>query len=207
LGDAVKAVGYGDDEANEAIRLSGCHLTPEVEWDAVAERVKALRCNASCFGSLGVSWPKISDNAVPRVADAPLDVGFVHEFRTLEKLASFREGRTDGMIVSEAFGSAAFVKEVHNGAIQVTFDQVVVAFVAGFVHREREIGNMTDYAKNLESRLHKLEARLLGKIQAISWIDDGTDHRRSPDLSGIRFREQCGPRKRPGWVILPEIGS
>ena len=31
-GGAVKAVGYGDDEANEAIRLSGCHLTPEVVW-------------------------------------------------------------------------------------------------------------------------------------------------------------------------------
>jgi cysteine desulfurase len=42
LGDAVKAMGYGDDEANEAIRLSGCHLTPEVEWEAVAERVRGL---------------------------------------------------------------------------------------------------------------------------------------------------------------------
>jgi cysteine desulfurase len=36
-------MGYGDEEANEAIRLSWCHLTPEVEWDAVAARVKALR--------------------------------------------------------------------------------------------------------------------------------------------------------------------
>ena len=42
LGDAVKAMGYGEDEANEAIRLSGCHLTPEVEWEAVAERVRNL---------------------------------------------------------------------------------------------------------------------------------------------------------------------
>jgi hypothetical protein len=30
-------MGYGDDEANEAIRLSGCHLMPEVEWEAVGE--------------------------------------------------------------------------------------------------------------------------------------------------------------------------
>jgi cysteine desulfurase len=39
----IKAMGYSDDEANEAIRLSWCHLTPEVEWDAVGERVKRLR--------------------------------------------------------------------------------------------------------------------------------------------------------------------
>ena len=39
----IKAMGYGDDEANEAIRLSWCHLTPEVDWDAVAQRVKGLR--------------------------------------------------------------------------------------------------------------------------------------------------------------------
>jgi hypothetical protein len=59
--------GRRDDEANEAVRLSWCHLTPEVDcppsgqpgcvlrtvwtkaqirpldWEAVAERVKALR--------------------------------------------------------------------------------------------------------------------------------------------------------------------
>jgi cysteine desulfurase len=39
----IKAMGYSDDEANKAIRLSWCHLTPEVEWEAVAERVKRLR--------------------------------------------------------------------------------------------------------------------------------------------------------------------
>jgi hypothetical protein len=27
----IKAMGYGDDQANEAIRLSWCHLTPEVD--------------------------------------------------------------------------------------------------------------------------------------------------------------------------------
>jgi cysteine desulfurase len=39
----IKAMGYGDDEANEAIRLSWCHLTPEVDWEAVAERITSLR--------------------------------------------------------------------------------------------------------------------------------------------------------------------
>lgn len=38
----IKAMGYGDDEANEAIRLSWCHLTAEVDWHEVAERVKSL---------------------------------------------------------------------------------------------------------------------------------------------------------------------
>lgn len=38
----IKAMGYGDDEANEAIRLSWCHLTPEVDWDGLAERIKEL---------------------------------------------------------------------------------------------------------------------------------------------------------------------
>ena len=39
----IKAMGFSDDEANEAIRLSWCHLTPAVEWEAVAGRVKGLR--------------------------------------------------------------------------------------------------------------------------------------------------------------------
>lgn len=38
----IKAMGYSDDEANEAIRLSWCHLTPEVDWAGIAERVKGL---------------------------------------------------------------------------------------------------------------------------------------------------------------------
>jgi cysteine desulfurase len=41
--NAIKAMGYSDDEANEAIRLSWCHLTPEVEWEAVAARIVGLR--------------------------------------------------------------------------------------------------------------------------------------------------------------------
>jgi cysteine desulfurase len=39
----IKAMGYSDDEANEAIRLSWCHLTPEVDWEAVARRILSLR--------------------------------------------------------------------------------------------------------------------------------------------------------------------
>jgi cysteine desulfurase len=39
----IKAMGFSDDEANEAIRLSWCHMTPEVEWEAVVERIKGLR--------------------------------------------------------------------------------------------------------------------------------------------------------------------
>lgn len=38
----IKAMGYGDDEANEAIRLSWCHLTPEVDWEALAARIASL---------------------------------------------------------------------------------------------------------------------------------------------------------------------
>jgi cysteine desulfurase len=38
----IKAMGYDDDEANEAIRLSWCHLTPEVDWDGVAKRIEGL---------------------------------------------------------------------------------------------------------------------------------------------------------------------
>ncbi len=42
-GELGKAMGYTDDEANEAIRLSWCHLTPEVDWEGVAGRVKGPR--------------------------------------------------------------------------------------------------------------------------------------------------------------------
>lgn len=39
----LKAMGMGDDEANECVRISWCHMTPEVDWEAVAERIKNLR--------------------------------------------------------------------------------------------------------------------------------------------------------------------
>lgn len=38
----IKAMGYGDDEANEAIRLSWCHMTQGVDWNALAERIGSL---------------------------------------------------------------------------------------------------------------------------------------------------------------------
>ena len=43
LSHVIKAMGYSDDEANEAIRLSWCHLTPDVDWEAVAGRILSLR--------------------------------------------------------------------------------------------------------------------------------------------------------------------
>ena len=39
----LKAMGMNDDEANACVRISWCHLTPEVDWDGVAERIRALR--------------------------------------------------------------------------------------------------------------------------------------------------------------------
>ena len=38
----LKAMGYSDDEANEAVRFSWCHLTPDVDWKALAERIREL---------------------------------------------------------------------------------------------------------------------------------------------------------------------
>jgi cysteine desulfurase len=38
----IKAMGYEDDQANEAIRLSWCHMTPELPWKILAERVASL---------------------------------------------------------------------------------------------------------------------------------------------------------------------
>ena len=38
----LKAMGMSDDEANCAIRISWCHLTPEVDWQAVTDRIKSL---------------------------------------------------------------------------------------------------------------------------------------------------------------------
>jgi cysteine desulfurase len=38
----LKAMGMSDDEANRCIRMSWCHLTPEVDWEAVAERIRSL---------------------------------------------------------------------------------------------------------------------------------------------------------------------
>jgi len=38
----LKAMGMGDDEANACVRISWCHMTPDVDWDAVAARVKGV---------------------------------------------------------------------------------------------------------------------------------------------------------------------
>lgn len=38
----LRAMGMSDDEANCHVRISWCHLTPETDWGAVAERIKAL---------------------------------------------------------------------------------------------------------------------------------------------------------------------
>ena len=39
----LKAMKFSDDEANEAVRFSWCHLTPEVDWQVLASRIEALR--------------------------------------------------------------------------------------------------------------------------------------------------------------------
>lgn len=39
----IRAMGYSENEANEALRFSWCHLTPEVDWEAVAARIARLR--------------------------------------------------------------------------------------------------------------------------------------------------------------------
>ena len=38
----LKAMGMGDDEANSRLRISWCHMTPAVDWAAVAGRVRSL---------------------------------------------------------------------------------------------------------------------------------------------------------------------
>jgi cysteine desulfurase len=38
----LKGMGFTDDEANEAVRFSWCHLTPDVDWQLLASRIQAL---------------------------------------------------------------------------------------------------------------------------------------------------------------------
>lgn len=39
----LKAMGMTDDEANEAVRISWCHLTPDVDWASMAQRISSVR--------------------------------------------------------------------------------------------------------------------------------------------------------------------
>lgn len=39
----LKAMGFDDATANQCVRLSWCHLTPDVDWAMVAKRINALR--------------------------------------------------------------------------------------------------------------------------------------------------------------------
>jgi cysteine desulfurase len=38
----LKAMGMSDDEANGCVRISWCHLTPDVDWEAVAARIRTI---------------------------------------------------------------------------------------------------------------------------------------------------------------------
>lgn len=38
----LKAMGMNDDEANSCVRISWCHLTPEVDWKAIAQRIRKI---------------------------------------------------------------------------------------------------------------------------------------------------------------------
>ena len=38
----LKAMGFTDDEANEAVRFSWCHLTPDIDWFDLAKRIRFL---------------------------------------------------------------------------------------------------------------------------------------------------------------------
>lgn len=39
----LRAMGMDEDEANRHVRISWCHLTPEVDWEAVAARIRTMR--------------------------------------------------------------------------------------------------------------------------------------------------------------------
>lgn len=39
----LKAMGMDDETANQCVRLSWCHLTPDVDWETVAGRIRELR--------------------------------------------------------------------------------------------------------------------------------------------------------------------
>jgi cysteine desulfurase len=35
-------MGMSDDEANNCVRISWCHMTPDVDWQAVVERIQKM---------------------------------------------------------------------------------------------------------------------------------------------------------------------
>lgn len=38
--DVLAAMGMSEDDANACVRISWCHLTPEIDWEAVAQRIR-----------------------------------------------------------------------------------------------------------------------------------------------------------------------
>lgn len=43
----LKAMGMDDDGANACVRMSWCHMTPAIDWNAIANRIRALDCSKS----------------------------------------------------------------------------------------------------------------------------------------------------------------
>jgi cysteine desulfurase len=42
-GHVLTAMGLPEDQVKGALRLSGCHLTPEVDWDGVVRAIQKLQ--------------------------------------------------------------------------------------------------------------------------------------------------------------------
>ena len=64
------------------------------------------------------------------------------------------------------------MEKVQNSAIQMSFYQVGITFVARFIGREWFACDLIEKAESLECRFHKFQARFLGEIQAVSRIND-----------------------------------
>lgn len=86
------------------------------------------------------------------------------------------------MISGEPLCGAGLMQKIENGAIQVTFDQILVALLASFIHWQRKPCNATQILEQCEGASHKFETRFLSQVEAVARVDNGPNHGRCFDL-------------------------
>jgi hypothetical protein len=84
-----------------------------------------------------------------------VDVTFFRKLGAFKKLSTFEKWSAHRVIRRKFLSSTCLMEKVQNSAIQMSFYQVGITFVARFIGREWFACDLTEKAEALECRFHK----------------------------------------------------
>ncbi len=100
------------------------------------------------------------------------------------------------MEMRQPIGGSCLMEEVQNGTIQMTFYQVRISLVPGFVFGEGRVGCFAQALEAYERRFHEFQAGFFREIETVPWVDNGTHDCWSLDFPWARSA-MAGEKLRP----------